>query len=69
MKVSKEFEQVFGKVGNGSKTIGKDEFGKPREMRVGKTAKDKANGHVAYKKNRRVWSDGSKGTPGQWVKV
>lgn len=69
MKVSKAFEQVFGNVGNGSKVIGKDEHGKPREMRIGKTAKDKAKGHIAYKKNRRVWSDGSKGTAGQWVKV
>lgn len=26
-------------------------------IRTGKTAKDKANGHIAYKKNRRVWDD------------
>lgn len=25
------------------------------EIRLGKTARDKANGHVAYQKNRRVW--------------
>ncbi|QEG09125.1 hypothetical protein HWC29_gp061 [Aeromonas phage 4_4572] len=55
MKVSKAFEQVFGQVGNGSKIIGKDEHGKPREMRVGKTERDKANGHVPYRKNRRIW--------------
>ena len=26
-------------------------------IRTGKTAKDKANGHIAYKKNRRVWDN------------
>lgn len=69
MKVSKAYEQVFGNVGNGSKVIGKDEHGKPREMRIGKTAKDKAKGHIAGKKNRRVWSDGSKGVAGGWMKA
>lgn len=43
--------------------------GKDVKVRAGKTARDKANGHIAYKKNRRVWSDGSKGTVGQWVKA
>lgn len=37
-------------------------------VRTGKTARDKAAGHVAYKKNRRIWSE-SKGSSGQWVKV
>lgn len=33
--------------------------------RPGKTAEDKARGHVPYKKNRRVWDR----TEGQWCKV
>ena len=57
MKHSKAYEQVFGAVGNGSKTVGKDADGNPVEMRVGKTARDKAQGHVAGKKNRRMWDD------------
>ena len=40
---------------------------KKRRVRNGKTAKDKANGHIAYRKNRRVWQ-GNQQT-GQWVKV
>lgn len=67
--VSKAFEQVFGNVGNGSKTVGKDEHGKPREMRIGKTAKDKSKGHVAGQKNRRVWDDGGRAGSGKWIKV
>lgn len=42
--------------------------GKEVKVRAGKTARDKANGHIPYKKNRRIWSD-SKGSAGQWVKV
>ena len=57
MKHSKAYLQVFGGVGNGSKTVGYDADGNPVIMRVGKTARDKANGHVAYKKNRRLWDD------------
>ncbi len=33
--------------------------------RAGKTAKDKANGHVPYTKNRRVWDDKAH----SWVKA
>lgn len=36
-----------------------------RIMRVGKTAKDKANGTQRFHKNRRVWDNGSR----TWVKV
>lgn len=46
--------------------------GKEVKVRDGKTARDKANGHIPYKKNRRIWSGGSGGkggTAGQWVKV
>lgn len=42
--------------------------GKEVRVRAGKTARDKANGHTPYKKNRRIWSD-SKTSSGQWVKV
>lgn len=38
-------------------------------VRHGKTSRDKAKGHVAYKKNRRIWDDGGKGSGGQWIKV
>lgn len=57
MKHSKAYEKIFGGVGNGTKTVGKDADGKPVIMRVGKTARDKAKGHVAGKKNRRFWDD------------
>ncbi|WFZ78543.1 hypothetical protein MQM1_061 [Aeromonas phage vB_AsaP_MQM1] len=57
MKHSKAYEQVFGAVGIGLKTVGKDADGKPVVMRVGKTARDKAKGHVAGKKNRRMFDD------------
>jgi hypothetical protein len=43
--------------------------GKEVKVRAGKTARDKANGHIPYKKNRRIWSDGSKGSEGTWIKV
>lgn len=64
--MSKAYEQVFGQanlsapVKDGSKI-----------MRVGKTARDKAKGHIAGKKNRRVWDEdkGSKSSGGRWVKV
>lgn len=32
--------------------------------RPGKTARDKANGHIPYKKNRRIWDRADK----VWVK-
>lgn len=44
----------------------RDDGGRRRE---GKTAKDKARGHIAYKKNRRVWDDGGKSGGGKWIKV
>lgn len=44
----------------------RDDGGRYRE---GKTAKDKARGHIAYKKNRRIWDDGGKSSGGKWVKV
>lgn len=43
--------------------------GKEVKVRAGKTARDKANGHIPGKKNRRIWSDGSKGSEGVWIKV
>lgn len=54
-----QFDQVFGNAGNNGKVIGYTDATRKhkREMRVGKTARDKANGHVAYQKNRRVWDD------------
>lgn len=64
--MSKAYEQVFGQA-NLSAPV-KDGT---KVMRVGKTARDKAKGHIAGKKNRRIWDDGkgSKGSGGQWVKV
>lgn len=44
----------------------RDDGGRRRE---GKTAKDKARGHVPYKKNRRVWDDGGRTGGGKWIKV
>ena len=44
----------------------RDDGGRRRE---GKTAKDKARGHVAYKKNRRIWDSDSRGGNGKWIKV
>ena len=65
---AKAYEQVFGKVNTGA-TSRTAEHGEHRVMRVGKTAKDKASGHVPYKKNRRVFEGGSKGSEGKWTKV
>ena len=62
-KVSAAFEQVFGGV-NGSATI---RDGKT-EMRKGKTAADKAKGHVAGRKNIRQWVEGGRKGDGEWVK-
>ena len=41
------------------------EYYAQKRVRTGKTAKDKKNGHVPYRKNRRVWDRNS----GQWVKA
>ena len=68
MMYAKAYEQVFGKVNTGA-TSRTATQGEHKVMRVGKTAKDKANGHIAYKKNRRVWDSGSKVSEGKWVKV
>lgn len=65
MKHSKAYEQVFGGVRGGHKTVGVDDQGNPVVMRVGKTARDKANGHVPGKKNRRNFDDKAR----VWVKV
>lgn len=37
-------------------------------VRTGKTKKDKANGHVPYKNNRRIWVDDKTTNSGRWVK-
>ena len=54
-----EFNQVFGARGNSNKTVGYTDATRKqaRRMRIGKTFRDKVNGHVAYQKNRRVWDD------------
>lgn len=62
-KVSAAFEKVFGGV-NGAASI---RDGK-KVMRVGKTARDKANGHVAGRKNIREWVEAGRKGEGQWVK-
>ena len=60
MKVSKAYDQVFGGANlNAPKKDGK------KAMRIGKTKRDKDKGHIAGKKNRRVWDDKSH----IWVKV
>lgn len=68
--MNKSFEQVFGNVGNGSKVVGWTDANKdtPFEMRKGKTSRDKANGHIAGKKNRRMFVE-ERGKAGEWVKV
>lgn len=62
-----DFNKVFGNIGNGKKVVGYTDATKKHtcEMRVGKTARDKANGHVAYQKNRRVWDN----VAHKWVKL
>lgn len=47
-----------------TQTIRVTKLGNQERVRKGKTSKDKANGHVAYKKNRRVWDR----LDGVWVK-
>lgn len=60
MKVSKAYEQVFGNANlNAPKKDGKV------PMRLGKTKRDKANGVIAGKKNRRIFDDKAH----KWVKV
>lgn len=56
MSISKIL-QPFQFKSTSTQTILKDKNGIQTRVRTGKTAKDKANGHVAYKKNRRVWDD------------
>lgn len=61
------YNQVFGQANLSAPT--KD--GK-QPSRPGKTARDKANGHQPYKKNRRIFEAGGSGrnsTPGKWVKI
>lgn len=72
--VSKEerqaaYDHVFGNV-----NVSATRRDGSQEMREGKTARDKANGHVPYRKNRRVWdasgsSKGKGGVGGAWVKA
>lgn len=56
---SKAYTKVFGNVNT---TATKRDS---RVMRVGKTARDKAKGHVPYVKNRRIWDKQDR----MWVKV
>lgn len=51
MKTSKAFDLIFGKANTSSFSRSKTK----RPIRMGKTARDRANGHVAYQKNRRLW--------------
>lgn len=52
--MSKAYEKIFGDVNTtATKRCREGEKGHVK-MRVGKTAKDKANGHIPYKRNRRV---------------
>lgn len=74
MMYPNEFAKVFGNIGNGSKTVGYTNSDRKTSvvMREGKTARDKANGHQPYRKNRRIWEDGGSGkngAPGKWTKV
>lgn len=68
------YQQVFGEVNGGAtKRVAEGEKGY-REMRVGKTKRDKAKGHSPHQKNVRVWESniggkGNKGAGGRWVKV
>ena len=68
MKFSKAFDKIFGQVNTSATSRKANTAGVHSVMRVGKTAKDKANGHIAGKKNRRVWSS-ERGRAGEWVKV
>ncbi|MGL5324015.1 MAG: hypothetical protein ACRC91_04730 [Aeromonas sp.] len=54
------FEKVFGGV-NVSFLRSSTE----RPIRQGKTARDKAKGHIPYTKNRRIWDNSDK----KWVKA
>ena len=52
--MSKAYEKVFGNVNaKATKRCNVGEKGHVT-MRVGKTARDKANGHVPYVRNRRI---------------
>lgn len=45
-------------------TLSSDNHPRPR---FGKTAKDKARGHIPYRKNRRVWNGNAR--DGKWIKA
>ncbi len=71
------FEKVFGNVNVGATKRVSLENAKRgemyQEMRTGKTARDKAKGHMPYRKNIRVWeTSGVRGkgmsSTGAWVK-
>lgn len=54
------FETVFGDV---NVSFLRSAINRP--IREGKTARDKARGHVPYTKNRRIWDSSDK----KWVKA
>lgn len=71
------FEKVFGMVNvSATKRVSAENLkhGETyREMRVGKTARDKARGHQPYRKNVRIWTTSGvrgkgAGSTGSWVK-
>lgn len=62
---SEAWLKVFGGV-NGN-TFNRSES--KQEMRIGKTARAKAKGHIPYQKNRRVWEDGGRKGEGRWIKA
>ena len=67
------YDHVFGNVNvAATKRLNPDDP-KAQEMRVGKSKRDKANGHSSHTKNVRLWEGGAGGkkggSAGQWVKV
>lgn len=60
------FAKVFSgvKVSFSRRTHDMEEAGRT-EIRIGKTARDKAKGHTPYKKNQRVWDKVAR----LWLKV
>lgn len=62
--------QPFSFKSTSTQTFGKTSAGNNYRIRSGKTVKDKANGHVAYRKNRRVWiEERTAQSNGYWAKV
>lgn len=60
------FAKVFGGVKSSFSRRSYDmESAGRTEIRLGKTARDKANGHIPYKKNQRIWDK----TARAWLKV